>query len=188
MRREWLMALLIVVLFVPVGCGPTASSAAAGDGGLSDRATHNVQISNPVSSNQPPTAVIKGPTSGLVGETLTFSGADSKDDGRIVSYAWDFGDGTTGSGEEVTHSYNAAGSYKVTLTVTDRNGTDRVVAQIQASSTSKTYTVASGDTLMEISRKLFNGDPQYWDEIADLNELNAPYTIYPGQELKVPEK
>jgi nucleoid-associated protein YgaU len=52
----------------------------------------------------------------------------------------------------------------------------------------ETYTVQSGDTLMGISRKLFNGDPQYWDEIADLNGIKAPYTIYPGRELKVPKK
>jgi len=73
--------------------------------------------------NQPPTAVISGPTSGLVGETLSFSGSDSNDgDGRIVSYAWDFGDGTTESGANVTHIYNAADSYQVTLTVTDDGG------------------------------------------------------------------
>jgi len=57
-----------------------------------------------------------------------------------------------------------------------------------SSDTSETYTVQSGDTLMEISRKSFNGDPQYWDEIAELNGIKAPYTIYPGRELKVPKK
>jgi PKD repeat protein len=39
-----------------------------------------------------------------------------------VSYAWDLGDGTTASGAEVSHSYSAAGSYRVTLTVTDNDG------------------------------------------------------------------
>jgi nucleoid-associated protein YgaU len=60
--------------------------------------------------------------------------------------------------------------------------------EFTSSGTSGEYTVQSGDTLMGISRKHFNGDPQYWDEIADLNDLKAPYTIYPGQELKLPEK
>jgi PKD repeat protein len=189
MRREWLMVLLGVVLLVPVGCGPTVQAETA-SGGLSDSATQNVQISESVSANRPPEAVINGPKSGSVGQTLSFSGADSTDvDGRIVSYVWDFGDGTTDSGEEVTHSYSAAGSYQVTLTVTDDGeGTDQVVAQTQASTTSTTYKVQSGDTLMGVSRKLFNGDPQYWDEIADLNSIKAPYTIYPGDELKVPQK
>jgi len=57
-----------------------------------------------------------------------------------------------------------------------------------SSDTSEKYTVQSGDTLMGISRKFFNGDSQYWDEIADLNDLKAPYTIYPGQELKLPKE
>ncbi|HID62576.1 MAG TPA: LysM domain-containing protein [Anaerolineae bacterium] len=60
--------------------------------------------------------------------------------------------------------------------------------QSKSPATSEKYKVQSGDTLMGISRKLFNGDPQYWDEIADLNDIKAPYTIYPGQELKLPKK
>ena len=61
-------------------------------------------------------------------------------------------------------------------------------AESKSSGTSEKYTVQSGDTLMGISRKLFNGDPQYWDEIAELNGIKAPYTIYPGRELKLPKK
>jgi nucleoid-associated protein YgaU len=57
-----------------------------------------------------------------------------------------------------------------------------------SSDTSGEYTVQSGDTLMGISRKFFNGDSQYWDEIADLNGIKAPYTIYPGDELPNEEK
>ena len=158
---------------------------------MSATETYIVRVTPVFIFNQPPKAVISVlPTSGLVGETLSFSGAGSTDDdGRIVSYAWDFGDGTTGSGKNVTHSYSAAGSYRVTLTVTDDGkGMGQVTAQTQASPASKTYKVQSGDTLMEISRRLFNGDPQYWDEIADLNDIKAPYAIHPGQELKVPEK
>ncbi|MFB0536994.1 MAG: PKD domain-containing protein [Anaerolineae bacterium] len=160
------------------------------EGGLSDSATQKVQVKEPVSENKRPKAVIKGPASGAVGETLRFNAADSTDeDGRIVSYDWDFGDGTTGSGVNVTHSYGEEGSYQVTLTVTDDGKeTDQAKAPTEAVPAAKTYQVQSGDTLMEISRKLFNGDPQYWDEIAELNGIKAPYTLYPGDELKVPEK
>jgi PKD repeat protein len=73
--------------------------------------------------NQPPAAIISGPTSGLVGETLSFNGVNSADpDGRIVSYTWDLGDGTAAGGVDVAHSYSAAGSYQVILTVTDDGG------------------------------------------------------------------
>ena len=73
--------------------------------------------------NQPPTAVINGPTKGLVGEVLTFNGGSSSDaDGSIVRYAWDFGDGVTASGVNVSHDYNKVGSYNIVLTVTDDGG------------------------------------------------------------------
>jgi PKD repeat protein len=40
----------------------------------------------------------------------------------ILSYAWDFGDGRSGSGVTAFHAYAAAGSYSVKLTVTDSMG------------------------------------------------------------------
>jgi subtilisin family serine protease len=58
--------------------------------------------------------------------TCTFDGSGSSSaEGTITDWAWDFGDGTTGSGEVVTHSYGSSGSFDVTLTVTDDlGGTD----------------------------------------------------------------
>jgi parallel beta-helix repeat protein len=43
-------------------------------------------------------------------------------DGVIVSFEWDFGDGTTDSGMVVSHAYNASGEYDIILTVTDDEG------------------------------------------------------------------
>lgn len=70
--------------------------------------------------NQPPAAAITGPATALAGTPLTFSAEDSTDpDGDALTYAWTFGDGSTGSGADVTHTFTAAGSYTVTVTVTD---------------------------------------------------------------------
>jgi PKD repeat protein len=90
--------------------------------GASNTATHPIVISE-VIVNQPPRAVINGPTKGLVTLMLTFDGSISSDpDGSIVSYAWNFGDGTTANGVTVNHSYSTAGNYNVVLTVTDDGG------------------------------------------------------------------
>ena len=43
--------------------------------------------------------------------------------GSIASYAWNFGDGTTGTGESLPHTYAKPGTYSVTLTVTNSAGT-----------------------------------------------------------------
>lgn len=52
---------------------------------------------------------------------ITFTDSSSSASG-IVSWAWDFGDGTTGSGNPVSHAYGASGLYTVTLIVTDSRG------------------------------------------------------------------
>jgi PKD repeat protein len=76
------------------------------------------------SPNVPPTAVASAtPTSGIAPLPVAFNGAGSSDpDGSISSYAWTFGDGATGSGSTINHTYAAAGSYSASLTVTDNRG------------------------------------------------------------------
>lgn len=73
--------------------------------------------------NQPPVARPGGPYSGTAGTSIRFDGSASSDpNGTITAYAWTFGDGTTGTGATPSKVYSAAGSYTVTLTVTDNQG------------------------------------------------------------------
>jgi hypothetical protein len=66
----------------------------------------------------------------LTAVQVSFDGTASYDpDGTIVGYAWDFGDGSTGSGATPTHSYSIAGTYAVKLNVTDNSGSTQVSTQ-----------------------------------------------------------
>ena len=59
-------------------------------------------------------------TSSASGRTVSFNGSGSTDeDGALSTYSWDFGDGTTGEGATVSHTYAAPGTYTATLTVAD---------------------------------------------------------------------
>ena len=74
--------------------------------------------------NAAPTANAQAsPSSVDPGEEITFDGSNSSDgDGAIESYEWDLDDGTTKTGETVTHAYDDAGDYRPRLTVTDDDG------------------------------------------------------------------
>jgi PKD repeat protein len=86
--------------------------------GDSDGTTITVNLGSP--ANQVPVAAFGYSCADL---TCDFDATDSNDpDGSIVSYGWDFGDGTTGGGVAIRHTYATAGSYPVVLTVTDDGG------------------------------------------------------------------
>lgn len=55
--------------------------------------------------------------------------ASSDVDGSIATYAWNFGDGATASGQTAAHSYGADGTYTITLTVTDNDGASTVTTR-----------------------------------------------------------
>jgi len=75
-------------------------------------------------ANQPPIAVAAAsPTDGEVSLTVAFDGSDSfDDDGTVMDYSWDFGDGGTSALTSPSHTYTTPGIYTVTLTVTDDEG------------------------------------------------------------------
>ena len=75
-------------------------------------------------ANQIPVSVIAAtPLEGEAPLNVAFDGATSYDpDGEIISYSWEFGDGSYGSGALADHTYGSAGTYTAKLTVTDNAG------------------------------------------------------------------
>ncbi len=63
-------------------------------------------------------------------KNVAFEAQAADEDGEIVGYSWDFGDGTQGTGEHVGHLYQQTGEYQVALTVTDDDGLTAKVIQI----------------------------------------------------------
>lgn len=73
--------------------------------------------------NQPPVARTNGPFSAQKNQTIAMSATGSSDsDGYIASYAWNFGDGQSSSDMNPGHQYSAAGTYDISLVVTDDDG------------------------------------------------------------------
>src|SRR2546427_11197145 len=76
--------------------------------------------------NRPPTAAPGGPYGAPEGTVISFDGSGSTDlDGDALTYAWDFGDGTTATGVKPSHTYADNGSYTLTLTRTHAQGAAR---------------------------------------------------------------
>ena len=96
----------------------------------------------PPPPNVAPTASFAVSGSGL---TTAVDGTASTDsDGTVVSYAWTFGDGGSASGVTASHAYAAAGTYPVTLTVTDDDGaTGSVTRQVTVTAPPPVTTLAT---------------------------------------------
>ncbi|WP_299245686.1 PKD domain-containing protein [uncultured Aquimarina sp.] len=101
------------------------------DGKAEDSITKKIIISdgNPIAN------VVADVISGPAPLEVTFDGSASvHPPGNALSYSWNFGDGTTGIGQTVVHTFDTVGSYVVTLEVNNGQGgidTDTITIQVQ---------------------------------------------------------
>jgi len=103
--------------------------------------------------NVPPQVrIVANPTSGPAPLVVMFQADASDEDGQIVSYAWDFGDGVTATGNPVEHTFLTAGTYGVKLTVTDDGGATATESIL--------ITVTSAGSQSESQSEAPSGQPQ----------------------------
>jgi len=105
---------------------------------------------NPI--NAAPIAMANGPYAGHIGEVISLSSNNSVDsDGSIASYHWNFGDGTTSTNANPTHSYADAKNYTAILTVTDNLGAIGSSPALVTVSTGASLEIANGGSKSGLS-------------------------------------
>ena len=90
-------------------------------------------------------------------------------DGSVASYSWDFGDGSTESGETAIHEYTTPGSYEITLTVTDDSDLSNV-----ASHWTTAYNRLPQNTGTSLIGAAGNFDPGFADYTSDVLTIRSP--------------
>jgi len=146
---------------------------------------------DPESVDWAPFADAGGLYFGDVGEEIAFDASNSFDvEDNIVSYFWEFGDGTNDTGITTTHAYEEQGIFAVTLTVTDGGGNmgeDHTWAGIEEALDPPAVPIIDGETTVkqgQVYEYTFyttdpNGDDVYyyvdWGEYFSVGQWYGPY-------------
>ena len=122
--------------------------------------------------NAPPVAASGGPYTGSEGTPVALDGSASSDpNGDVLTYAWDFGDGSPlGSGATPTHSYVQNGGYTLTLTVQDPGGLTSLASTTVTVANAPPAPNAGPDRTVVANRSL-----TYSVAFADAGTLDAPW-------------
>ncbi|MGE5175925.1 MAG: FG-GAP-like repeat-containing protein [Hyphomicrobiales bacterium] len=125
--------------------------------------------------NRPPHADPGGPYVGFAGAPISFDGHASSDpDGDPLTYAWIFGDGKSGVGVEVMHTYASIGVYGVALTVSDGVATDLAIttATVQGIFEARAFTDGGNRSI-----RLSSGKPTWCAELEPVGRSYSNVTV-----------
>jgi len=117
-----------------------------------------------------PVAVAGGPYTGQVGAAITVNGSGSNNPiGTIVGYTWSWGDGTKTAQlttSAASHTYSAAGTYQITLTVTD-NAAATASATTTATISTTTQTTSASTVVLWTDNTLISNIHGAWTRQTD---------------------
>jgi len=130
-----------------------------------------------------------GPYRALPGDQVRFDGRQTVNpDGGLLDFAWDFGDGATGTGPTPVHAYAAEGEYLVSLTVIGGYGRDTGYTVVSVLPRTAPIAHAGGPYFGRVASSVFfdgrgstdpNGDPltYYWN-FGDTGASTGGYTYH----------
>ncbi len=132
-----------------------------------DETGNKATASTDVTANAAPIAKFSGAP--LPNLQISLDGGSSTDTagGSIKRYDWNFGDGTEGSGITQTHRYAAAGTYSITLTITDDLGASATTTQQMTVTAAPVRIVAIGDSITQANRNTQSYRYQLWKKLVD---------------------
>ncbi|MBU1598489.1 MAG: PKD domain-containing protein, partial [Nanoarchaeota archaeon] len=120
-------------------------------------------------TNTRPIANTDGPYGTFIGKPVTFDGTMSFDpDGDVLSYLWDFGDGTIGTGVAPSHIYPSIGIFSVKLTVSDGK-------------------IASEPSITSVNVAEFQGASRTWTTVSDFTPGVSSNTIVVSATSLIPD-
>ena len=124
------------------------------------------------SGDRPPIAVWGGSTTAFEGASVSFNGGGSSDPDvdDVLTYDWDFGDGTRGTGPNPTHAFQDNGVYNVVLTVKDRAGAiDTESNFVTIENVAPSVVIATPPTIYSGQTYSFSGG------FGDVGQADAPW-------------
>lgn len=129
--------------------------------------------------NQPPHLVLEAPKTGAMGELIMFDASDSIDpEGSLLTFQWDFGDGTTSQFATPSHAFGQTGKFTVHLTAYDK---DNILTNashvITIATTGEVAGAATGPLILsELMPNPVGSDSAEWVEIFNPGDTTTNLT------------
>lgn len=120
-----------------------------------------------------PAFIITSPQQCL-GLPVDFESASAVATGQITAFDWDFGDGTTGSGGQVSHTYSTSGTFDVELTISSEGCTETSTTQVTINplptfSLGVDQAICNGESYQITATGLMGGETILWSPTAGLD-------------------